>query len=130
MAEQKEIKKRRIMVVDDEELILQLMGSVLITFGACDEDNLFVCSSAQEAWDKLQELDGEVDLIFSDLNTGPGMDGIDLLIKLKIRLQSSNIKFVLMSGFFPPNKAILARKAGVNGFLQKPFLIEDVLRFL
>ncbi len=131
MSQKKNSQKRvmkRVMIVDDDPWILQTLGNILLEFSICQENSLFICSSAQAAWDKLQEINGQVDIVISDLRTGGTMNGLDFLMKIRANY-GRKIFFILMSGLLTKNNIYKARRLGVNGFLKKPFTIEEVLRF-
>ncbi len=58
----------------------------------------------------------------------PGITGKD---EFKIlREMNSGVKVVLASGFFEPEMKVELLKAGANGFIQKPYIPNDILRII
>jgi len=102
----------RVLLVDDEPLILRAMERVLRRESAF---RTVVCTGGAEA---LTLLDAApVDIIVSDLNM-PGMDGITLLEQVRDR-HPGVARFVL-SGHSPHTDALRAA-AVAHQFLAKPF---------
>ena len=115
----------RIMIVDDERLVRRALER---TF---KRNDLFECviSLASDAVSALGELEKrEFDLIIADFKM-PGMNGIDLLVKVKERFQET--VRVLITGFSDINVAREARKrAKVHRYIEKPWDNEDLPRII
>ena len=78
--------------------------------------------AAREALAKLEELDGRVDVVLSDVAM-PERSGVELAGD--VRKRWPELPVVLMSGHrHPPTTAAIA------GWLAKPFTIEDVISTL
>src|SRR5205085_8488678 len=69
------------------------------------------------------KLAGDVDLIITDLKL-PGMDGLELLEKLKG--QNSHTPVIVMSAFGTVENAVEAMKKGAVDFLPKPFSLDHL----
>ncbi len=105
-------KKKRILVVDDEEQICRVIQKIL----------------SQEGYDVLTALGGEealkhlketfVDLILVDLKM-PTMDGLELL-RQGSRIQKK-LKSILLTAYGTVSSAREAMMLGVYDFLTKPF---------
>ena len=79
--------------------------------------------SGIEALEKLQELDGKVDLVVSDV-VMPEMDGPTLLREMrKIR---PDMKFIFVSGYAEEAFAKNLPEGETFGFLSKPFSQRDL----
>src|SRR5205085_3566612 len=69
------------------------------------------------------KLAGDVDLIITDLKL-PGMDGLELLEKLKE--QNIHAPVIVMSAFGTVENAVDAMKKGAVDFLPKPFSLDHL----
>ncbi|MCC6677085.1 MAG: PAS domain S-box protein [Phycisphaerales bacterium] len=110
-----------VLVVDDEPLVLNLVGQALETAGF----RVMKASSGPEAIGMLEgEAGPGVDGVLLDL-TMPEMDGEAVLRRM--REMRPGLPVVLMSGYSEGD--VLNRLAGVEtkSFLQKPFKIEDLI---
>ena len=103
-----------ILVIEDEEKLRRVIGLHL----GSDYD----VKAVGTAEDGLK-LAGEVDLILTDLKL-PGMDGLELLEKLKG--QNSHTPVVVMSAFGTVENAVEAMKCGAVDFLPKPFSLDHL----
>jgi len=101
----------RVLVVDDEDLILQVMKSFFFRRG----DRCDLAASGIEA---LQLVESKTyDLVLSDISM-PGMDGLELVRRVKV-LQPLAV-CILMSGLGSRGNVISALKIGVFDFIDKP----------
>ncbi|MCK5689483.1 response regulator [Myxococcota bacterium] len=114
-------QKPRILVVDDEMVILDILRDVL------EYDGFFV-KVAGDGESALKMLEAEpFDLVLSDLKM-PGLGGLDLLHR--IPLTGVDTKIVIMTGFGTVETAIDAMKKGAFDYLLKPFKPQDVIHVL
>jgi len=107
----------RILIVDDDTDLLDLMGEYLESAGL--EHDLAV--SAEQARNLLKH--SGYDMIVSDYNM-PGESGLDLL-----RYASSmyhETPFILWTGYDNPNIEQEAMKLGVLAYVKKPFYMTDL----
>ncbi|HVM45890.1 MAG TPA: response regulator [Candidatus Thermoplasmatota archaeon] len=115
-------RPRRILVVEDEEDIRELLAELL----GSSLENVTVESrpDAQAALRAIAQT--PPDLIVTDYKM-PGMNGLDFL--MHVRLQQPNIPAVLITAFPDLDIAIRAiNEARVQSFLQKPIDPAQVLR--
>lgn len=104
---------KQVMLVDDSPLLLSSMSDVLKR----NEIDVLTAESGQKALDILE--DATPDLVITDLNM-PGMDGIDLIRKIK-SLSSMRFKPILMlTTESKLDKREEAKQAGAMGWLVKP----------
>jgi DNA-binding NtrC family response regulator len=108
----------RILVVDDEERMLQLLDKLLTEEGY----EVRTTSKAEEALRILGDTD--CDLVISDVRM-PGMDGLALLKNLNE--QGSTATVILMTAYASVNAAVEAIQAGAFHYLTKPFKIDEML---
>jgi putative nucleotidyltransferase with HDIG domain len=102
---------RRIMVVDDEPSILEVLGEFMRRFGY--EVRTF--SSPQAALKSF--ADSPVPLVLTDLDM-PGMHGIELIRRL--RRISSESQIMVLTGRGGKEDAVEALRLGVSDFIDKP----------
>jgi DNA-binding NtrC family response regulator len=115
--ETNEEKTYKILVVDDEPGIRELLFDILNFLGY----QSLMASNGIEALETLAR--NEVDLIISDIRM-PRMNGIELLKTVKER--NLEIPFVLISGYKINDADRAFAEELANGFLAKPFEIEQI----
>ena len=86
----------RILVVDDDPDFRAYVVACLTSSGYSN------VQQALDGVDAFRQLDDGVDLVISD-NSMPGMDGVQLLARMRLTLAFSTIPFVLMSGALTDN---------------------------
>jgi CheY-like chemotaxis protein len=107
----------RILIVDDEEEILELLGEYLKMRG-------YHVVTAYDGGDGLDIVrSGNVDLVITDVNM-PGMDGLAMLDA--IRELPVPVGVVVMTGYATVETAIRAMKDGAYDYLLKPFKLRDL----
>lgn len=109
---------RRVLVVDDEESIRELLSKTL----AIERYDVDTAVDAAGALDRMRSSD--YDLLIADLKM-PGMDGLTLIRKAKSL--NADLRIIIITGYSSESSAIEAVNLGVNGYLTKPFPIPDVL---
>jgi excisionase family DNA binding protein len=111
-------KRPRVLVVDDEQIVRDLL---LVTLASADYD----VESAPDGAKAIQMLRAApFDLLITDVRM-PGTDG--LAVVREARRQSSTMSIVIITGASSEAIAIEAINLGVNGYLTKPFGVERVL---
>lgn len=117
---------KRILVIDDEELITKSLLKLLDKEGY----NVTVARSGIEALDNIKKID--FDLIISDVRM-PQMDGIETVEKIRTHLKSSEkkpIPEILITGYADIEKYEKARKLEVKDYIYKPFDTDDFLKIV
>ncbi len=107
----------RVMVVDDEENIREVLSSYLTGLGY----QVVTAKDGQDALNKFQK--DQFDLIISDLLM-PNIDGLDLL--KQIREKDRDVIFLMITGYPSIETAVEAIKKGAYDYITKPFHMEDV----
>ncbi len=106
-----------ILVVDDEEFMLQSLSKLLTLLG-------FETKTAEDGETALEVFkSNNVDLVITDINM-PGMSGIDLLKEIKA--QKPELPVIVITGFGAEKAQALAEKNNADGFLPKPFRMNDI----
>ncbi len=111
--------KPTVVVIDDNEMIQMLLQSYLSS-----EYNVQAYSDASGA---LFAIDHGVhtDVIVTDLSM-PGVDGQELLHKIKNDPKHSHIPVLILSGNEKSDVRINCLMDGADDFIQKPFHPEEV----
>lgn len=114
---------KRIMVIDDEELVVKSVEKLLQRQGY----GVIVCRSGDIALEMIKKED--VDLIVCDIRM-PNISGVETIKKIReIRLGEGrkSIPEILITGYADPECTAEAEKLKVTDYLYKPF---DLLAFL
>lgn len=118
-------RRGRLLVVDDEAMVREVIVRTLANKGY----EVAQASHGEDALDQLRKLNGQVDLVISDV-VMPTMGGAEL--SLKLAQLYPNLPIIWMSGY--PRETIIGRgRLGEDQpFLQKPVpptvLLETVAR--
>jgi two-component system, chemotaxis family, chemotaxis protein CheY len=104
-----------ILVVDDEEIALSLVGQLLARIGF---DNIDKAQNGLVAWDMMKAK--KYGLVISDWNM-PEMNGLDLLKAVRADERYRRLPYVMTSIDGSMERVKIARLAGVSAFLLKPF---------
>ena len=112
--------RQRVLVVDDEASIRELLAKTL----ALAEYDVDTATDGASALDRLRERQGDYHLMIVDLRM-PGMDGLSLIREVKHI--NPNLPVIIITGFSTESSAIEAVNLGVAGYLTKPFRVPQVL---
>lgn len=113
--------KSRILVVDDEEMVREILTEILVSGGYS------VCSAGDgERAVRVFRSDPEgIDLVLMDM-TMPKMNGLDAFLQMK-KLNPS-VRVMVLSGHSADGTALELRRHGIRGVLQKPVTAATLLR--
>ena len=111
--------KGKILVVDDEDVFREMMKDVLAYLGY----DVLASENGQEGIQVYKEHQEEIDLVILDMNM-PVMDGKEMFRILK--KINPNVRALLATGFALDGEVQELMTEGVMGFIQKPFMIEDI----
>ncbi len=112
------MKKGRILIIDDEDIIRESCSRVLEPAG-------YEVLAAKTGLEGLQVLDSDaVDLVLTDLKM-PDIDGIEVLVKIKENWPDTEV--IIMTGYGTVSTAVRAMKMGVFDYIEKPFSPDDLL---
>ncbi|MBF0608934.1 MAG: response regulator [Magnetococcales bacterium] len=110
--------KKRVLVIDDEEIVRISCKRVLETEGY----DVVLASSGLMALASIEN--GHYDLVITDLMM-PEMDGFELISVL--REKWPHLKVVVMTGYGTDDTRLKSVELGAAIFLKKPFLPEQLL---
>ncbi|MDD5761141.1 MAG: sigma-54 dependent transcriptional regulator [bacterium] len=112
---------KRVLVVDDEPMIVSLLSTVL-------RENGWDVTEARSGTDGIDQLDkGRFDVILTDL-VMPGDSGIDLLRAAKEI--HPDIEVILMTGYATADTAIEAMRNGAFHYIMKPLKPAEVVNLV
>src|SRR5437867_2896180 len=109
----------RILIVDDEEVLRDVLEAVLRREGF----DVVMASSGEQALSILDD-DSDVDLVILDIML-PGISGIDTLRAL--RIANPNLPVIVITAYSSIDGAIEAMKHGAFHYIPKPFKNEEVI---
>ena len=113
----KELENSRILVVDDEESIRDILSAALESQGAL----VSVCADGLSGLEKVR--DQAFDLVISDICM-PGLDGLEFLAWVKE--EQPWLEFLLITAHGSTEMVVKAMKLGAGDFLVKPFDLGQV----
>jgi UDP-3-O-acyl N-acetylglucosamine deacetylase len=112
------ISKGRVLIVDDDALIVQTVSHLLHDEGF---DTAFA-TNGHEAIEQVETIEPDVVLLELWL---PRQDGMETLRRL--RSESPETAVIMMSGYGSLKMAVKAMQLGAADYLEKPFANSDVL---
>ena len=115
------MKKIKILIVDDEESLIDLLIDFLVENGYEVEG----CVNSKDA--KTKFLEFKPDIVITDV-VMPDIDGIELLLEL--RKINADIRIIVMSGGnrgHADTYLQMADKLGANTIIRKPFELTELL---
>lgn len=109
--------KKRILVIDDEEILIRTMNRLLEKTGY----EVFSVKNGADAEILLEEQ--EIDLIISDIHM-PGRNGVESMKRLvgkAKKIYGRDIPFIFITGFTDQKIKKQAKALGSRAYLMKPF---------
>ena len=110
-------KMDKLLIIDDERSILELLSTVFTKEGYEVETSL----SASKALDLIESQN--FDLVISDIKL-PEMSGMEILRKVK--LKKPELPFVMITAYGSIKQAVEALKVGALDYVLKPFDVEEL----
>jgi len=110
--------KGKILIIDDEQIIHEVLGDLLTSEGYDVEKSL----TGEEALER--HASQSFDLVLLDLLM-PGMDGLEVLKTL--RKTSPLVVVIIITAYASVESAISAMKSGAFDYIQKPFKHDELL---
>ncbi|MCC7404079.1 MAG: diguanylate cyclase [Bdellovibrionales bacterium] len=112
------ISKKKILVVEDDQPVLEVVNEALIQAGF----ETAVATSAHEAFAKIGEF--QPDLVLSDHDM-PHMTGLDMLSQL--RKNENYVSVIFISGRSDLRTVCEALEIGADDYIRKPFRFEELI---
>jgi DNA-binding NtrC family response regulator len=110
-------RRASILIVDDDPLVLDLLGEFL----GRSEFAIATALSGEEALSRIRAMPIDVALVDFKM---PGMDGLETIEKIS-DINPETVS-VLMTGFPTIDSSIKAIRLGASDYLLKPFKLEEV----
>jgi len=112
-------EKKKVLVVDDEQMILDMIMDILDVLG-------YDCVLAHDKKEVLELLSKhEIDLIILDMNL-ENESGEDVYKEIKNFYGADDINVIVSTGYSKNEQIDRLIEQGVSGYIQKPFRIEDL----
>lgn len=111
---------KKILIVDDDQEICELLHMFL----ASHRYNVYLAFNARMGLEYFREV--KPDIVFLDLKM-PDMDGIEVL---KVMHNLKDTPTVIITGHPEFISDVQSSGVSINGYLEKPLILEKVLRML
>ncbi|HEV7923664.1 MAG TPA: response regulator [Thermoanaerobaculia bacterium] len=115
-----DVLRAKILIVDDQESNLRLLGYVFRRGGY-----VAVASTANPLQVRALHLENRYDLIILDLQM-PLMNGFEVMESLQSVEAGPRVPILILSA--DPAEMVRALEAGASSFLSKPFVLDELLR--
>lgn len=112
--------RRRILVVDDEEINREILCAFL-----SDDYDLICCANGEEAWERLTQGNGRFSLVFLDLMM-PVMDGVTFLKKKQEDQRFADLPVIVLTA--DSKKEVECLRLGALDFIKKPYESAEIVR--
>ncbi len=118
MSQAPEQAQPRVLVVDDEPAVRQLLVDYLMRHG-------FTCTTASSGQDAMEAVEqDQYDLVLMDVRM-PGVDGITALREIKHQHPAQQV--MMMTGAREVEPAVEAMRLGAEDYVMKPFAMREML---
>lgn len=109
-----------VLIVENEQFMLGLIERVFSQHGY----QVLVAADGEEAIEvyRLHKLD--IDVVLLDVGL-PKVNGVDVLYKMKS--ENPHVRVIIVSGFLEPELRTKMQQAGVEHFIDKPYMLDHVL---
>jgi excisionase family DNA binding protein len=113
--------KRKVLVVDDDQDLVELMVDVF------ERDGRFDVKTANNGFDAgMLTKEFRPDLVVLDVML-PDINGKEVCQRIRADETLEGVKVICISGMVEQDKVSELKDAGADDFLQKPFKIEELL---
>jgi PAS domain S-box-containing protein len=110
-----------ILIIEDEEMLRELLKAFLVSKGY----TVLAAEDGIQGVEMYQNHQKEIAIVLSDVGL-PLLSGQDVF--RKIREINPGAKVIFASGFFDPGTKSEMYRAGLNNFIQKPYMQDEVLQ--
>ena len=113
--------KRKALIVDDDEELVELIRDVL------DDDGRFEVRVANNGFDAgMMVKEYRPDIIVLDVML-PDINGREVCQRIRSDETLDDVKIICISGMVEQDKVAELKEAGADDFMQKPFEIESLI---
>ena len=111
----------RILVVDDERAMVEMLGEMLTTAG----HEVVLAGDLAQGFELMKNQ--PLDLALVDIGLPSGQQaGLELLQKIK--KHKSSIAVIMITGAASQQRVVAALRGGAQDFLEKPFSTDELLK--
>jgi two-component system cell cycle sensor histidine kinase/response regulator CckA len=110
-----------ILLIEDEDMFVSLASEVLASKGY----KVLTASDGEAGLKLFTTRQNDIDIVISDLGL-PKLSGDEVL--LKIRSIAPLVKLIAASGYIDSDTRVKLVDAGVNHFVQKPYMFAEILK--
>lgn len=119
--DQLESGKKRVLIVDDDEAIVEMFVELL------ERDGRFEVRTASSGYDAgLATRDFRPDVMILDFKL-PDVNGNIVCQTVKSNPEFEHMKIIIISGVADPDEVQMLMNAGADEFIKKPFQIDQVI---
>jgi two-component system cell cycle sensor histidine kinase/response regulator CckA len=115
--------QRTVLVVDDEKFMLEILEKKFTDRGYA----VFTAADGEEAIETYCRHKMKIDAVFLDVGL-PKVEGVDVLYKMKS--ENPAVRVVISSGFLEPELRTKMQQAGVEHFIEKPYMLDQVVEVI
>ncbi len=108
---------RAVLIVEDAETCASTLE---IIFSSIRDLKILLASSAEQAWELLESRHEDIRALVTDLHM-PGMDGFELIDKVRANRGHAALPIVVITGSTDPHVSDRLRRRGVNAVFAKPY---------
>ena len=108
---------RAVLIVEDAETCASTLE---ILFSSIRGLRILIAASAEQAWTFLEDRAENIRAIVTDLHM-PGMDGFDLIDRVRANQRHSALPIVVITGSTDPDVPERLRRYGVDAVFAKPY---------
>lgn len=113
--------KRKLLIVDDDESLVELMSDVF------QSDGRFEIKTANNGFDAgMLVKEFRPDLVILDVML-PDINGKEVCQRVRMDPTMETVKIICISGMVEQEKIQELRAAGANDFMNKPFAVDKLL---
>ena len=112
-----------VLVVEDEEKMVYLLRKALLR----NEYDVLVAPDGEQAMDLYHRHKQKIRVVLLDMGL-PKIAGWEVILRMK--KENPNVKVIVTSGYIEPDLKSKMQHAGVQGFIEKPYNPNEVIRML
>ena len=113
--------KRKILIVDDDEELVELLGDVFVKDGRFD---VRTTNNGFDAGMLVKEF--RPDVVVLDVML-PDINGKEVCQRVRSDSALDDVRIICISGMVESDKVADLKAAGANDFMQKPFAVEKLM---
>lgn len=118
------LKKKRVLVVDDDPVIRTMVQAILEAEGyevLCAEDGI-------QGVEAVEKQTDPTDLSFIILDVVmPGMNGLDVVTRLRLQSKTAKIPILMLTGEDKAEDIMAGYSVGADYYITKPFTRQQLL---